>query len=166
MTHRPDQPRKLLPYVQALQRKHSDELGFLPRQSLEEYWSRGQINPAYENGDLCGFLLYYDGRNGNRPRARPDVIALHQACIQYDAQRVKHGTKLVTDLIDHAQRHRFRTIECRVRDDIPANVFWRAMGFVDHGRVLGGRRRDRRVIRWLWKPAATNVGMTFVPRHS
>lgn len=149
MLHRPDQPRQLIGYADHLQRRLHEMIGFMPRMVLEEYWQRGQIKPAYENGDLCGYLLYYDGRNGNMPIRQPFHLHVHQAAIDYDAQRREKGTLLVDSIKHRARKNGFRTIGAWVATDIDANDFWRAMGFVHTATRHGGKRRARLHNLWM-----------------
>lgn len=151
MIHQPNQPEALIDYADHLQRQLREEVGFLPRIALHEYWQRGQITPAFENNVLAGYLLFYDGRSGNRPRRRPDHLHIHQAAIQYDAQRRMHGTRLVRDLIEHAQHHRFTTIGAWVATDIPANEFWNSIGFQHIASRIGGTKRNRIHNLWIRK---------------
>lgn len=147
--HTNAQPLTFLRYADALQRLLYDQIGFLPRVALAEYHARGQIRPALENGDPCGYLLWYDGRNGNRPRRDPWHLHIHQAAISYDVQRRQHGTALVKWLLRRASRNAFRTIGCWVASDIPANAFWRDLGFEHIATRIGGRRRNRLHNLWM-----------------
>lgn len=149
MLHRPNQPHRLVGYADSLQRKLHEMIGFMPRTVISEYWERGQIRPAFQNDQLCGYLLYYDGRNGNMPKRQPFHLHVHQAAIQYDAQRRYHGESLVTSIQHHARKHGFRTIGAWVATDIDANAFWHAMGFVHIATRKGGRRRNRFLNLWM-----------------
>lgn len=130
-----------LPYVLDLARKHYEEIGFLPSPKLEEYQASGQLWVADENGEPCGFLVW--GRGW-------PVLRVYQVCIQYDAQRRLHGAQLVGKLINKAEAEGYERISCWVADDIPANEFWQAMGFVKVAEREGGKKRGRKHIGWVY----------------
>ncbi len=173
MLHTPRQSESSLAYVRHLLSLHRDELGFLSTLALHEYWQRGQILLQHENGQPCGYVLWYDGRNGNRPLRRPADLAIHHACIQYDARRITHGTELVRWIVQHARASGFSRINAWVADDIPANAFWKAIGFQHVATRLGGEKRKR--VHNLWArstaketvpavlPITGNPTPTFVP---
>lgn len=143
MTPRPLKPTELVDFCVHLQKQHRDELGFLPRLAFAEYYDRHQIIPAIENDDVCGYVLYFDGRNGKRPRLHPNTLKIHQACIQYDARRIEHATQIVQRVIAIAITKHFHRVEAWVATDLEANAFWSAIGFRIVATRAGGRKRDR-----------------------
>ncbi len=138
----------LLKYVVSLQAKHREELGFLPRLALSEYVDRGQVWPSFENGDVVGYCLFYDGRNGHGPVRHPDVLKVHQVCTQYDARNLWRAAGLIGSVIRRAEQGGFRWVTARVAQEIDANGFWRAMGFELRGIVAGGAKRGRKLNVW------------------
>lgn len=148
----------LVPYVIHLQSQHREELGFLPRLAIQEYSARGQIIPAIENDTICGYMLYYSGRNGNRPRNHPDTLKIHQMCVQYDARRVHHALRLFDLSTRLAAEKGMHTVEAWVASDIDANAFWNATGSIHVATRLGGRKRNRYHNLWRYCiPAATTI---------
>ena len=137
-------------YAVAQQKRHSDELGFLPRQSIEQYAARGQLIISHENEDPASYAIYFTGRNGNRPRVDPYTLRIHQICTQYDARRITHATRLINRIMDVGYAQQFHSIRAWVADDIPANDFWKAVGFTIVGTRKGGRRRNRRHNLWTF----------------
>ncbi len=125
------------------QSKHNEELGHLPRQALREYEARNQILTATENHQFVSYMLYYDGRNGKRPRAHPDTIKIHQCFTDYDARRLHIATALLNKLIDHANDTKFRYLKAFVATDLEANDFWKTVGFTLIGTRPGGLSRKR-----------------------
>lgn len=134
----------VLPYVVALARKHYEQIGFLPEPKLLAYANSGQLWIEHENGEPCGFLVWGNGW---------PVLRVYQVCIQYDAQRLHHGLNLVGRLIRKAEQEGYSAISCWVADDIPANDFWRAVGFVCVGKRKGGAKRERKHISWRYECA-------------
>ena len=142
-------PDVLVDYVVAQQTRHREQLGFLPRIAIAEYADRRQILPAVQNDELAAYALFYDGRNGHRPRRNPFTLHVHQICTQYDARRLYHATALINRLIDRANINNFREITAWVANDIPANDFWEAIGFKHVATRLGGAKRNR--VHNLWR---------------
>lgn len=152
----PDQPdaATLQKYVEKMQRLHNEELGFLPSCAIREYVERDQVLPATENGELCSYALYFDGRNGKRPRLHPSTLKIHQICTQYDARFLHHATTLINRILAVATDKNFRTIQAWVATDIDANDFWSAVGFTCVAQRIGGKKRGR--IHNLWELTLVN----------
>lgn len=145
----PPNPDSYVRFASHLQRKHTDQLGFLPTVAIKEYAQRGQILLAHQNDQPCAYAIYFDGRNGNRPRFDPLTIRIHQLCTQEDARRILHATHLVNQIYDIAKTGHFTAIRAWVAHDIPANEFWHAVGFNIHATRQGGRRRNRLHNLWI-----------------
>lgn len=133
----------LIRYYDDLQRKLAEYVGYLHLPVLEKYQRRGQIIPAFENDELCGYVLFNDTPAKKLRQDMPTCARIYQAAIQYDAQRIKHGTALVNHVIHRARRSGFYLLDCFVTDTIPANDFWTALGFHLIGTRPGGKRRNR-----------------------
>lgn len=133
---------KDLIYIDDLAHKNSEALSFIPMPRLEQYWQNGQILTSYENGELCGYLVYGLGW---------PVMRIYQACIQYDARRKQHGFELVSRLITIASSRSVSWISLWCANDLESNSFWREAGFEFCGVREGGRRRKRK--HNLWKMA-------------
>ncbi len=135
-------------YVSTLQNQECHSVGFLPHAALDEYDQRGQIVLAAENDDPCGYLIYYDGRTGNRPKKHPNAIRLRQIAIDDRVRRIYHGTGLISRLIYHAQANHFPRLELWCATDLDAVKFWRALGFTEGRTRIGGDKNGR--IHTLW----------------
>ena len=136
-------------YVIAQQALHREELGFLPACAIREYHERGQIITATENADLASYALFFDGRNGKRPRLHPHTIKVHQICTHYDARRIALATELLRQLELRATRRNFTTLAAWVAQDLPANAFWNAAGFTIEAQRDGGTKRKRKHNLWV-----------------
>lgn len=142
-------------YVVALSRRHYEEIGFLPEPRLRSYHASGQLWIANENSDPCGFLVWGNGW---------PVLRVYQVCIQYDAQRRFHGAQLIGRLINKAESEGYTSISCWVADDIPANEFWNAMGFVKMRTRPGGKKRARVHNGWVyWCSRPTQGSLLVAP---
>ena len=142
-----------LAYVTDLARRHYEEIGFLPSPRLAEYHASGQLWIANENAEPCGFLVWGNGW---------PVLRVYQVCIQYDAQRRLHGAQLIGRLINKAEAEGYDRISCWVADDIPANDFWQAMGFVKMAEREGGKKRGRKHNGWVYWCKAPVQGQLLV----
>ena len=133
----------LIPFCDGLQKKLREQVGHLHIEALQKYHGRGQIIPAWENDELCGYLLFNDTPATKLKRDIPTCVRIYQAAIQYDAQRIQHGTLLVNQLIARARRRGFYRLDCFVTTTIPANEFWQSLGFDLVGTRPGGKKRKR-----------------------
>lgn len=152
-------------YVPHLQNLHRREVGFLPTVALHEYEQRGQLWMARQNGAPCGYLAWGSFR-GQRPVRDPYTVKIIQACIDYEAQRSTHGTNLVTQLEALATLAGIETLSCWCADDLPANRFWRNMGFRHVADRTGGsalikNRQHRHWVKTLQVPILSPI--PFVP---
>lgn len=161
--------RRLVNFVLHQQRTNSDELGFLPRLAITEYAERNQIIATSQNGDLLSYALFYDGRNGHRPRKNPHRLHVHQISTIYEARLLHHATNLINTLYDLANQRAFTEITAWVANDIPANEFWQTIGFTHVATRRGGKRRNRLHNLWLLKiepysntPAATPPALSVI----
>ena len=133
---------KVIPYVVALSRRHTNELGFLPRPRLEAYHERGQLWVEYDNNEPCGFVVWGNGW---------PVLRIYQICIAYDARRQTHGLNLIRRIIQKADAGGYEAISCFVADDLDANLFWRDAGFTLCGTRQGGHARGRWHNHWVMR---------------
>lgn len=138
----------IVAYADYLQSKHPDEVGFLTRQALREYAERGQIFVELQNDDPAAYFLFYDGRNGNRPRRHPTSIKMIQICTQWDARRIYLATKLVTRLLKRARNLGFESLQGWCAHDLDANLMWHVLGFTCDAQREGGRKRGRLHNHW------------------
>src|SRR5579864_1675478 len=109
-----------LTYSVDLAKKHSDALGFIPRQAVENHLLTGHIRMARENGDPCGFFL----TSGLQRQVR-----IFQACVQMDARGLDHAKNLLSDLVVRSAAAGAERITLHCRDELESNGFWSACGF-------------------------------------
>lgn len=145
-------------YVTALQTRECHSVGFLTRTALTEYHERRQILLAAENDDPCGYLIYYDGRHGNRPKNHPTAIRIRQIAVEDPLRRIAHATGLISRLIYHAQTTRFDRLELWCATDLDAMKFWRALGFTQGKIRVGGNKNGR--IHAFWSLAVPHPAIT------
>lgn len=130
-----------LPFVLDLQRKFSNQLGFLPREAVVEYIDACQVLLVRENSDPAGFII-------TRPRLRSAKWCrpIIQAAIAMDAQRRHLGLTLVEQIAREAKRQLMEGLQCWCADDIDARDFWKCAGFTEICRRDPKNARSRRLI--------------------
>jgi len=136
-----------------LQKKFRKQVGFLPRQALEEKVAKGQVSIAFENGEPAAYIL------GQGSYHRDPVFGIiFQAAVSYDARRRLLGTALVQHFMDCMQPH-VRLIGLWCAQDIEANEFWSACGFEPLAARRGSESRGRVHIFWVGRtPAGERAG--------
>ena len=130
-------------WIDGLQRKHRDRVGWHPRMTLEGKIKLGQIIVARdEAGDRVGYCMASD-----RYMKREDCGILYQMNVEPGRQRALVGAALL-----HAQFSRSaygcRLYCCWCAQDIAANRFWESMGFVPLAYRAGSEGRGRTHIFW------------------
>jgi GNAT superfamily N-acetyltransferase len=128
-------------FVDALQRQAVEEVAFYPRAALERAIARGEIMAAFENGEPCGYLW-------RGPAGRGRDLVIYQAVVHYDLRRRLHGARRVARVIEEAADAGCRAVRLRCRSSIPANDFWRTLGFICTAVRPGGKRRGADINEW------------------
>jgi ribosomal protein S18 acetylase RimI-like enzyme len=114
-----------LAYVVALQKRFTDQLGFMPRAALVEWIERRTVHVVEENGDPAGYILARERVNSAR-WCRP----LTQVAVAMDAQRRRLGFALLRRVADLAKTELLEGLQCWVAQDIEAVDFFNAAGFI------------------------------------
>lgn len=140
-----------LSFVLDLQKRFSNQLGFLPRAAVEWYVSNGRVTIATADGQPAGYIL-------GRPRLRclPQVQPLTQTAIDFEAQRRGLGLLLVQHALAEALRDGRSLLQAWCRVDLQANEFWSAAGFTAIAIREPPTARARPLI--LWRRAVTADG--------
>ena len=110
-----------LDYIVNLHKKNSDNLGFIPKPFLEKLVDNGQFFLSKDGGLESGYCIVGNGKNSN--------LNIYQHCIEEDLRMLKHGKKLFKKIEDVARKRNYDTICLRVRENLQANKFWKALGF-------------------------------------
>lgn len=112
-------------YIRALAKKFSEQLGFLPDEAIRNRIDQGCVQICIENGEPAGYLLH-----APELASAPHILPIFQAAVQLDAQRRQHGFALVEELQLLAHEQAQTIIQCKCRQELEANAFWEAMGFI------------------------------------
>lgn len=121
---RPDDPMSLTGELTALMKAEKDALGFIPSGGLGGLSlsvAAGRLIICRVDGRLAGYVAFTEN---------DDDVKVHQ-CVTEDVFRgCGYGRRMVELL---AESRPGKTLKCRVRDDLPANEFWTAIGFQWYG---------------------------------
>ena len=109
-----------------LQRRHREELGFLPHMAINEALDERRVAVTTENDADAGYILW-------RPRLKqiPRVRPIIQAAVCMDARRRHHGLALLDALAREAQAAGQDVLQCWCAADIAAVGFWLEAGFTE-----------------------------------
>lgn len=132
-----------LKYLSSLQKRFSNELGFLPTQALQWYVEHQRVGVVTENGDPAGYVL---GRT--HFKYQPLLRPITQTAIQMDAQRRHLGLALVNRICKQAIDARQLAVQAICAEDLDANDFWAVAGFVPIGEQTHHNARGRNLIVW------------------
>jgi hypothetical protein len=170
-----------LPFVDSLQKMHGDRVGFLRMKALEGKLRAEQILIACQvppvpslaeggtagggtGGTPVGYVIAQD-----RYLKREDCGIVYQMNVMPGRQRGFVGATLLKAVFDRAA-YGCRLFCCWCAQDIEANRFWEAMGFVPLAYRAGSEKKRRVHIFWQkrirhgdcetpwWFPSQTNAG--------
>ena len=151
-----------LKWIDHLQKKFADALGFLPKAAFENLLPAGHIRLANENGDPAGYIL-------SRPRLAwcPQMRSITQAAVAMDAQRRHHGLALLASIEQEARAQGLLAIQACCAVGLQSNEFWAAAGFVPIAHMTPDTKSQREII--CWRRPLSNVLPTWfaqLPRRS
>jgi N-acetylglutamate synthase-like GNAT family acetyltransferase len=130
-------------YVKHLQRRFTNQIGFLPTQATEREIARGRFLLGELNHDDAGFLFLHPCL-----ATQPTTAAIIQAAVQMDAQRHAVGTALVAQAAAQAAANGSTILQATCLESLDANLFWRDCGFIEVARKQGGTARGKQTIIW------------------
>jgi hypothetical protein len=182
-----------LPFIDSLQKRHSKQVGWMPMKSLEGKVSAGEVLIAEEvtgHSSLvtCGRLPEREGPASDKGQVtsdtdvrvgyviaadrymkRDDVGIIYQMNVVPTHQRGLIGATLLRAQFERSA-YGCRLYCCWCAQDLAANRFWEAMGFVPLAFRAGSRDKGRVHIFWQrriragdattpwWYPSKTNGG--------
>ena len=153
---------KDLPFVLSLQKKFSNQIGFIPKPTVERYLEAGKVFRGDLNEQEAGFLLLRE-----TPCQNPEVFSIVQAAVKLDAQRHSLGFCLTGRAEKAAKESGGKLIQAACREDLDSNYFWRAAGFTLVAMRAGGQARGQRVL--LWRKAVlegTDLRIFHTPKYN
>lgn len=155
-----------LPFMDQMQKLHAGKLGFQYWQTYEQAVGRpGSVWIAHDaSGCPMGFIFGKD-----RYASQDQVGIVFQLAVVPMRFRGKVGANLLRHFVDHAA-YGMRLLCCYCAQDLQANYFWEAMGFLPIAFRTGSRRAERIHIFWqrrvrsgdtqtpFWFPSMTTGG--------
>lgn len=141
ITIRKANPRDLT-YIDALQRQHVNNTGFVPKTAIIDHLERGSYTLLTVNEDPAGYLM---ANGGVRKPYR-----LIQVNIQPDAWRTGLGTILIQRALAEARTKRITTVTATVRDGLPMNPTVQSTGAQITGFDTRPKARRRKLIHYAW----------------
>jgi N-acetylglutamate synthase-like GNAT family acetyltransferase len=152
-------------FIDQLQKPHAHQVGFMRTSWIEAKIKSGQVVIAEDDSKQpVGYCMGVD-----RYFKRDDVGIIHQLSVTPRSQRGYVGMALLKAMFDRAA-YGCRLYCCWCAQDIEANVFWEAMGFVPLAYRAGSEKKSRVHIFWQkrvregdtetpwWFPSQTSGG--------
>lgn len=99
--------------------KAKAELGFIPNDGVRRAYEEGKLLICENNGDRVGYTIF-------TAQHSRDIIKIQQLYVRDDARLLHHGRCLIEAV---ASRFPTSALQAKVRDDLPANIFWEALDF-------------------------------------
>ena len=116
-------------------------IGWLPTAAYEARVASDDIITISRNNEHVGLVMV--GKSVSRA-----VMKLYQIWVRHDARILEHGRALVDEVRKKARQTHCYTIEAWVAEDLPANLFWTAIGFKRHNWRWGRGNKGRKIYRW------------------
>jgi ribosomal protein S18 acetylase RimI-like enzyme len=134
--------------IKAVADVNRGELGFNPRKKFEEVASQRRGFVAFEDEVILGFVIF-------RHRKIDRQTTLSEICIQKAYRRQHIGKQLVAALVKESTQMSREFIQLKCPVDLPANQFYRCLGFILYN-VETGKKRDLNVWRFVIQPKPQN----------
>jgi hypothetical protein len=154
-----------LPFIDSLQKLHSKQVGWMPTKQLEERIKAGHVLLAEDEATTrIGYCIACD-----RYMKREDCGIIYQMNVLPGRQRGFVGATLLKAQFERSA-YGCRLYCCWCAQDIAANRFWEAMGFIPLAYRAGSREKGRVHIFWqrriragdgttpYWFPSQTSGG--------
>src|SRR4051795_521000 len=141
-----------LPFIDSLQKLHAKQVGWMPTKALEQKIGLGHVLVAEDESKRpAGYCTGHD-----QYFKRDDVGIIYQLNVVPGRQRSFVGATLLKAMFDRAA-YGCRLFCCWCAQDIEANRFWEAMGFVPLAFRAGSREKGRVHIFWQRRVRAGDV---------
>jgi GNAT superfamily N-acetyltransferase len=119
----------------------TNEIGWLPGRAYEVRHDNGEIAHVTRNGDLVGWAMFTHSRHSG-------LLKIFQIWVRPDARILTHGAALVA-YIEQLERWPPPALtQAWVAEDIPATLFWQALGFTRRTWKWGRGENPRRLNLW------------------
>lgn len=124
---------EMIEHVKMLADAHRHVFGFIPRAAFVDAMSERALLVALLDGRVVGFLRFHH-------RRRDTQTTLYDICVDQAYRQCGIGRLLIETLYEvcRAMGHNCVTLRCST--DLPANGFYRRLGFISVRSVVGKRR--------------------------
>jgi len=109
-------------------------LGFIPKKKLEEIIEQRRGMVAIEENRVIGFVIY-------RHRKTDLQTTLSEICVQGNYRNQSIGKQLIDSLIQDCIDRSREYIQLKCPIDLPANDFYKELGFKLFATEVGKRRK-------------------------
>lgn len=135
--------RRDLPMMRHLQAKLAHAIGYMPPAGVDVALESGWIQTATYNDDEAGFIL-------SRPQLKcsPTLRPIIQSAVHFDLQRRHVGLALLDAVAEQAIADGMEGITCWCAEELEANAFWKAAGFIHVGTRDPHNARNRKLNLW------------------
>ena len=140
-----------VPFIDALQKRHAKQVGWMPTKQLEGKIAGGQVIVAEEAGTSVGYCIGHD-----QYFKHDDVGIIYQVNVVPGRQRGFVGATLLKAQFERSAWG-CKLYCCWCAQDLEANRFWESMGFVPLAFRAGSRDKDRVHIFWQKRIRAGDV---------
>lgn len=130
-----------LNYLIHLQKKWSNNLGFLPKTALQRYLRNQQALVVHKNGEPAGYLLWDYSKRDN-------LIKIPQVAIEASLLRTGIGTLVMKQLETAATNSSCTVLRLRSRTDLEANNLWPTLGWFVSAVFYKQNARNLPVYEW------------------
>lgn len=127
--------------VKVLADASRDAVGFVTRQKFEEAVKQKRGFVALENSQVVGFVLY-------RHRKLDQQTTLSEICVHQDYRGRHIGEQLVNALVQECIKKSRHFIQLKCPTDLPANKFYKQLGF-ELATTEKGKKRSLNVWRFF-----------------
>jgi N-acetylglutamate synthase-like GNAT family acetyltransferase len=130
-------------FVRDLQRRFTNQIGFLPTEATQRELARGRIMIGTLNDAEAGFLYTLPAL-----ASQPTTTAIIQTAVRMDAQRQLLGLTMINAIASAATAAGQTILQAWCKANLEANHFWQAAGFKAIATRPGGNRKHIPHILW------------------
>lgn len=138
--------RQALTFCYSASRIDGHSIGWMPRVGYDKRHEWGDLLVLFNNDDLVGFCMM------SKLSTFQELRCL-QIWVRPDARMILHGRKLIDTLNQIANERGALVLRLWCAEDLPANLFWKALGFRYRGWRYGHNKTGRRHALWMRRVA-------------
>ena len=131
------QKKDNIEFVRQLMKKNSKSLGFIPIIAAEKASNENRLFIYSEQNKKIGYLMFGPINEGKD-------VAIWQICVDEKNRRKGIGKKLFNMLLSQALANRAKGIRLRCASDLPANYFWKSLGF-DLALTVNSKSKKKKI---------------------